>query len=686
VLCVLAPEGAVVRLAATTDRGEASTDAPPGAGEKSELALDLSDANRLTSIIIEIEAGSDGLEQGWLNWLMLTHRRRLEEKLARPVGHAPTWRKHLKDESAEPTFTPAYGLLLDAEQLADLRRRHDRIAETGAPSPFVRAARRAQGNEPEAMIDDFVNFWNDKRHNRVRDHDKFILNHGLNAAIAGHLLQDKALLRLAARYALSIGMCDYWDDGFINCLPGGTWDHRCFVQSLCAFEVAGILDLAGECFTDLGRNFLLRRLAEEATGFIQYTTWKYDYIFGCNQLAWFTPGRMLALAVMHRHWPRVRPYLDIAYDELCDSMEQSILPDGGYAEGPMYFRCVGRDAGLGVYFYSRATGRAMPDLMPDAMRRCGDFAELLFSTDDTADMIPICDARPGHPLISQAIMAQLLPDSAWQDMLDKTMARHEGWPASVPDVPDAVSAPAMIDAALAWQLGAEQAAGSHPRRTIIQMPAMGPVASHRRLDGHWVKLFIQGNRAGAGHTHEDKGSFVLEFAGETFAVDPGTCDYSNPLAGIMKTCQRHSMLVPTGLANRPAPASPLPADVKPEAEGDDTAFRAEIDLTPGWESHYRHWRRRWDSPTPDTLTITDEYDLAAGDGVVFYWQTLLPVTLDGHRATITGQRGRVELTAPDDAAWTLEELPLPDGVQHRLALPWPHTYSSLTIHTTLHTT
>jgi hypothetical protein len=93
----------------------------------------------------------------------------------------------------------------------------------------------------------------------------------------------------------------------------------------------------------------------------------------------------------------------------------------------------------------------------------------------------------------------------------------------------------------------------------------------------------------------------------------------------------------------------------------------------------QRWRRTWDSPTPDTLTITDDYDLAKGDGVVFYWQTLLPVTVDGRRARIRGRRGDVELTAPEESEWILEDLPLVDGTQHRLALEWPHANGKLTI-------
>jgi hypothetical protein len=67
------------------------------------------------------------------------------------------------------------------------------------------------------------------------------------------------------------------------------------------------------------------------------------------------------------------------------------------------------------------------------------------------------------------------------------------------------------------------------------------------------------------------------------------------------------------------------------------------------------------------LTITDDYELVAGEGVEFYWQTRLPVALDGRRAVITGARGRVELEAPEGCAWRVDELPLLDGIQHRLA-------------------
>lgn len=667
VLSVMAPENSVVHIIAETDCGQRRLKAPPAGQKKKELALNLDGAGHINIITIEIEASADGISKGWFNWLGLQHCGRFNEKLKVSKTWDSQWEKHLKDESFTPQFLPTYGLLLNAGELDILRQKHDSLLKDGKISPFIIAANEGKKIQPELLINDFVNFWGDTRYVRERDHDKLILNHGLNLAIAGHLLKDKELLRLAARFALSIGMCKNWDDGFICRFPSSTFDHRCFVQSLCATEVAGILDLAGEFFTDLGREFLQRRLAEEAIGAINYNTWKYDYIFKCNQLAWFTPGRMLALGVLKNVSHRVQPYIDIAYNELCESLEHTILSDGGYMEGPTYFRCVGRDAGLGIYFYSRIMGKTMIDCIPASMKRCGDFAEALISTDNAHDVIPICDASSIHEIISQSIMASLLPGSAWSKMLSKTITRNNGWPVNIP-TGSVHSIPILSDAAIAWGITEQLNNVQSEILSFVSLPEMGPLASIRKIGDHQVKLLIQGNKANAGHTHEDKGSFILEFAGDTFAIDPGTCDYSNPLAGVLHNCERHNMLVPYGFHERPAPDCPLPYDVKPVGSGDHTKFHAEIDVTPGWDKYYNHWHRIWDSPTPDVINITDYYELVSGEGVEFYWQTRLPVRINGSIAIITGQNGNVELEAKTGESWRIDELPLLDGIQNRLAL------------------
>ncbi len=255
-----------------------------------------------------------------------------------------------------------------------------------------------------------------------------------------------------------------------------------------------------------------------------------------------------------------------------------------------------------------------------------------------------------------AFMAAILPESQWVSMFRKSVARSGGMPSTF----------------LACQLDADIPAQAPAPPAFTALPDMGLLASVRVLDGEAVKLLILGNHANAGHTHEDKGSFVLEFAGETFAMDPGTCDYSSPLAEILTHCERHNMLVPVCVGARPHPACPLPADVKPRGMGDATAFHAEIDVTPGWEGHYRKWVRAWHSPSPDTLVIRDTWklvgDSTSESGVGFYWQTRREVQVAGNRVRLIGKRGEVEIVAPADAAVCVDELSLLNGVQRRIAL------------------
>lgn len=198
----------------------------------------------------------------------------------------------------------------------------------------------------------------------------------------------------------------------------------------------------------------------------------------------------------------------------------------------------------------------------------------------------------------------------------------------------------------------------------IALPDTGYIASTRRLGEHIVKLFIMGHKAGADHTHEDKGSFVLEFAGQTFATDLGICDYDDPISAIYKHCQRHNMLVPVGLQERAHPQRPLPVDVKPTGYGNEKTFHARIDATPGWKKYYRKWICSWDSPSPDTLTIRDEYALSGGKAVEFYWQTKLPVLQKDRTIIIEGKQGRASLNIPPDCTVRIDRLPLAEGQQH----------------------
>jgi len=646
---IMSPERSIFRMTAITDQGSLVFEAPPAPPLKKEYYLDLQGATHLYAVTLEIEATQEGIAAGWLNWVGLQNSELLSRHQAQWSRFDERWEPYLKPESYEPHFEPAFGLLMNKEELSAFRSEHAAFLAKHGESPFTKAAKEAGKHIPEKMIGDFVNFGGDTRYCRERDYGKILLGHGVNAAIGGLLLKDKRLLRLAARYAMSLAMCGRWDDGMICYFPGSNFEHRCFVQSLCVHEVSLLLDLAGEMFTDTGRQYLLRRIAEEGIGSINFNTWKHEYIFHCNQLAWFTPGRMLGYAILEKFMPRVRPYMEMAYQDLIENLNHTILPDGGYVEGPSYFRCVARDGGLSLYYYARARGQDLKAVIPDIMKRTTAFVEALTSTDASTDVIPICDASALMEQETLAVMAAILPESHWVTMFHKSLSRTDRMPGTV----------------FAWKLMKAIPEKAPETGPFILLPQMGVMASVRRVGGQTVKLLIMGNKAGAGHTHEDKGSFVLEFAGETFAMDPGTCDYSSHLADILKNCERHNMLVPAGMPERPHPQCPLPMDVRPQGEGDDIRFHARIDATPGWENYYRRWMRAWNSPAPDTLIIRDEYELARGSAVEFYWNTKRKVRIEDGMIILTGERGKVTIPIPKDCSARVEVLPLLHGDSHR---------------------
>jgi hypothetical protein len=665
-LSVMAPEGSVVRIVARTDKGEAALEAPPAPVLKKEHALPLGGAARLKGLTIEVHhpPGAQGVQAGWFNWIGLRNSAlmpRLEGEWRRFDAR---WEGYVQPEGFEPSFRLAHGLLIDEAELAQLRAEHEGWLAEHGQTPFTRAAEAARQGVPEEMVGEFVNFWGDTRYNRERDHGKLLLGRGPAAALAGLLLRDADLLRLGARYAMALASCGHWDDGMICRFPGSAFEHRAFVQSLCTYDAALLLDLAGEMFTPLGRELLMRRIAEEGLGCIHFNAWKFEYIWHCNQLAWFTPGRMIGCLLLERSWPRVRPCTEMALGDLVESLGYAVLPDGGYAEGPTYFTCVGRSGGLPLYLYAKARGREFRDVIPECMRRTADFGAAVASTADDQDVIPICDAGVTLDQETLSVMAAALPESQWPALLRKAVRRAGGMP----------------DSLLAWKLLRLAPAESPDPPAFVALPQMGIMASTRRLGAGWVKLMLMGNMAGAGHTHEDKGSFVLEAAGEVLAVDPGTCSYSSPLAGLVKNCERHNMLVPTGTAERPHPRCPLPADVRPAGRGDATAFHASIDATPGWEGYYRRWVRTWDSPAPDGLVIRDEYELERGDGVEFYWNTRLDAELDGRLVRLIGRRVRAEITAPEGCEARIDELPLyGGGVQRRITFRRPGRAGALEV-------
>ncbi|UCD51316.1 MAG: heparinase II/III family protein [Phycisphaerales bacterium] len=647
------PRGSIVRVTARTDKGQRLFVSGPATERRAEYALDLNGAQRIDTLTLEIEAGSDGNAAGWLRWIGLQSTARLKDYFEQWDFSGMRWEAYLQPEGFTPDFQPRYGIFLTSEELAERRAQHEQAMKKDGASTYTHQVAASRAYEPEKGIHEFVDSGGrTSSHSRVRDEFQPRLPGNPDLAIAGLVVRDAEALRVAARCALSLAMSEHWDTGFMSSLPGSAWEDRVFRRSYTAEDIAMILDLAGEIFTDAGRTYLMRRLAEEGIGPINYVAWRHEYIFHCNQLAYFNTGRMYAYLVLEREWPRVKPYTDLALRDGIDNLETVIEPDGGSLEGPGYLNPTIRENYHALKHYARARGLNLFELIPPVLQRTANYAAVVAST-TSDDVIPVCDSGSSFRNDTLDILTELVPDSYWTTLYHKKQIAKSVSPTVKPG-------PALP--------------------AYIALPEIGYLASTRPLAEHLVKILIMGNKAGAGHTHEDKGSFVLEYAGQAFGMDLGIGDYGDPVHVTYKHCQRHNMLVPVGMTDRAAPANPLPFDVKPTGAGDERTFHARIDATPGWNGYYKKWVRTWDSPTPDTLTIRDEYELGRGSGVEFYWQTHLPVEKTNSGITIRGDRGLAILTIPAGCTLRLDQLPLAEGGHHtRIAICKPATQGSLEI-------
>ncbi|MBK8857314.1 MAG: heparinase II/III family protein [Opitutaceae bacterium] len=117
----------------------------------------------------------------------------------------------------------------------------------------------------------------------------------------------------------------------------------------------------------------------------------------------------------------------------------------------------------------------------------------------------------------------------------------------------------MADTLLACKLEADLPAAGPAPKPFVFLPDMGLMASTRQFKGAWTKILINGNKAGSGHAHEDKGGFVLEHRGETYAMDRApaiTRESARRHSQELRTPQHAHPRRPDGAA-RPAVAAEL---------------------------------------------------------------------------------------------------------------------------------
>jgi hypothetical protein len=634
------PKGSKVILNAETDAGPVTKEFVCEVGHTDQFVLPLPGAKLLNKVVITFGAAAPGSVSVNLLWLGLRDPQVAEIEAARWKSFSEQPMDLFIRETPEPaSAAPLYNLLSSKEGFEEAKK--DAAATGSKPlqlEPRITLEPHLTGASNQNLFGRRT-----MSGDRLRQTFGFTKEDGtkggiglIDAAQKAALAGDQQALREVAKAAVQIALIPHWDADFITEFPDSSWEQRCFAQAQVCEALAFSFDLAGSFMTPAARELILRRLAEDGLGNINYNVWKNPYIFTCNQLPVFSVGRLAVYSLLEKQsgWGHLKPYTDLAFAELNESLAHNFLPDGGFPEGTGYLAYTLDNALPALAIYANARNKPFAELLPTLLSKTDDYIAALRSTERPTQLILVSDAQGGpYAQVSSSVlsvMSKIRPGGASARML-------------------ASMTPAERQGLKLWALPAPDLSGVDPchYEPFVFLPDSGIASSCRKVGENLMKLIVLGGPAKAGHNHEDRGSFVLEFAGETFAADPGGMNYSDALATTMKQAQNHNMLVPVlESKTRSGALNPAPVAVIPKAMGDAAAFNASIDPGVLWPGYYKSWKRTFTSPSPGDLTITDDYELAKAGGVDFLWHTPLPVFQKDGQVVIRGLRGRAVITPP----------------------------------------
>ncbi len=613
-------------------------DRRPCAGEAREYEAPLG-GRVLSRLSLAFESGLPRGEEAWLGWIGVADAGRREAMLARPNLFGPAWEGELLAPGATVDFAPRLSLVLDAGELQRVRAR--------ALSPLYRPlmdqlrerARQAMAHprSPEDQVGTWhaTSQWKLLVRERERDYRPFFIDAPI-CAFVGMVDRDPAASRFAARIAVSLAHTDHWHYTFQQGFPGSTWDIRGFPEAFVTGAVALAMDWAG-CWLTADAEHLLRfAIATKGLPKMREVMLQWEYLWDCNQSHMIGLGRILGLLAVERGWPRVRDEIDQFERDVREMTDRYVQPDGSSHEGVGYWSNTFRATMPGLAVLARYRGKPLADLVPPRLASTWSYIGALLSTaGEPGSYLPIADTV-GNRIALDAIagMAAGL-GGPWSGLLGACLEHGRGlnhdW------TPDGI-------------FTIVQGPDRCPRPSVevpvfTRLATAGMVSSNRAwpgVAGATVRLFLIGAMAGAGHGHRDKGSFILEADGETFAMDRGMTPYEDAdNVPFLKSEEAHNLALPEGCFQ----ANPSPHAAAWEGDGDELRLSAAIDSGRTWLAPVITCRRTIESPRPDLVEIVDEIELAEPRSVRFLLHTVLPVRAAGTVARIEGTRSVLTVTA-----------------------------------------
>ena len=666
-----------IELEADTDKGKMKTVTPGirGYHKTEEVILDLQGASKLKNVVIKLKADT---RKAGMKFVFIALRdsasyQKVKKIVAQRMKDLRIER-FMHDKKYKAQGKLFYNLFLTPAE-AEEYRKYILSNPKYKKMLLAEAAYLKKLPAPELLYDESTTLHADGRRKRFFERYKqydikkypqyHIRQNGRRIALVGFLLKDAELLRLAMRYCLTIIMAPAWaDDGFMALLPDFDSGGLAFSESDTVRDIAFIMDFAGEILNLHGTQLVRSKIAMKGLSQLNFSAWTTGGHQHGNQMCHFSMGRIAAYLMLEKgrkSMSNVKAYTDLAIKDLDRVCKLYFKPDGGCIESTFY---VAHTIGwlMEPYLmYATARGKKISGVVPDEINKSGNFAQIVLSTrkNPAACTIPIglcssCRMRPEE----MAATAALVPQSAWINIFKRFLFPNKKL--GLKGLTEYYYKNPM-----AWKLGKiieKSKAVKVEDFTLLESCQL--LQSTRVYKGQLVKFVFESLAYAIGKRQNEVGNFVLEFAGDAFAMDIPS--FNNIFFG---NAEWHNMLVPMKGGNLLNSIKPRKlysqkidySGMRIKGSGNDKSFKAKADLTNSWsQGAFKRWVRSIDSPKPDEIIITDEYELGnKADAVSFCWQTYLPVKKKGGIVEISGRDGAAaKITVPDNCKVIIDDINL----------------------------
>jgi hypothetical protein len=605
-----------------------------------------------------------------LRWISLVNRANeplIEQALPR---YTPDWPGLLV--AAPATTEVEDSLFAGAAELREIKARSREPRFRPLLAALQSAAAQWEGAAPEGWVREFIPCEEGLyRFVRVRDRGRPPFDDAMTTlAVAGFLCDRPDWSKLAARMVLAAAHM-HWFEGPQSCFPGSSWHHGCYMEDHYGSAVAVTLPSVAGWLTPTGTARVLDAL-ETAWAVVNEKAAEPGYRWYMNQGLVANRGRLLQAACLARYGrgERYRDAVEQSYRDHCTMLNHYLNAEGHCFEGPHYFM-YSFNAAVSLWCaYAHVRNRPVRDIVPDLFKKTPGYVEAVFSsTSEHGCVIPL-SITVGHPF-SPLLLAFLAEVCDWEKgrgYLHRRLAAESAGAAPGREAAGLEGLPAFLMLALL---------ATPPEPVATAAPGLGRCLRSGLLSYEFPapargKLWFCCERPSSGHTHNDRGSVILEANGVPLLLDPGHPNYANPMGTFMMEAAWHNLAFPEGeaMASRyptspPDLETPLPR-VLDRAEATAQGVRFGADLKPLYVQAVRLARRDGvlvlRSATAGDLQLRDRWELTEPRRLRVTFQSYAPWTITGNSATATFAGTRIAITFTFGAGTPVELLHDPDRV------------------------